>query len=106
MDYSLPGSSVRGIFQARVLEWVGCHFLLQGIFLTWGSNLGLPHFRQMLYPLSHQGSLYRRHPFSDCSDRGSGKQRLMGKTETRRQSELVLPCSIRRWLRGVLGRGL
>ena len=21
MDYSLPGSSVRGIFQARVLEW-------------------------------------------------------------------------------------
>ena len=22
MDYSLPGSSVRGIFQARVLEWV------------------------------------------------------------------------------------
>ena len=22
MDYSLPGSSVQGIFQARVLEWV------------------------------------------------------------------------------------
>ena len=22
MDYSLPGSSVRGIFQARILEWV------------------------------------------------------------------------------------
>ena len=21
MDYSLPGSSIRGIFQARVLEW-------------------------------------------------------------------------------------
>ena len=33
---------------------VGCHFLLQGIFLTQGSNLGLPHFGQMLYPLSHQ----------------------------------------------------
>ena len=29
MDYSLPGSSVHGIFQARVLEW-GSHFLLQG----------------------------------------------------------------------------
>ena len=27
---------------------VGCHFLLQGIFLTQGSNLGLPHCRQML----------------------------------------------------------
>ena len=34
---------------------VGCHFLLQGIFLTLGSNLGLPHCRQKLY-LSHQGS--------------------------------------------------
>ena len=35
---------------------VGCHFLLQGIFLTQGSNPGLPHCRQMLYRLSHQGS--------------------------------------------------
>ena len=36
---------------------VGCHFLLQGIFLTRGSNLGLPHCGQTLYRLSHQGSL-------------------------------------------------
>ena len=35
---------------------VGCHFLLQGIFLTQGSNPCLPHCRQMSYPLSHQGS--------------------------------------------------
>ena len=35
---------------------VGCHFLLQGISWTQGSNLGLPHRRQMLYCLSHQGS--------------------------------------------------
>ena len=35
---------------------VGCHFLLQGIFPIQGSNLGLPHCRQMLYHLSHQGS--------------------------------------------------
>ena len=34
---------------------VGCHFLLQGIFLTQGSNPGLPHCRQTLYHLSHQG---------------------------------------------------
>ena len=34
----------------------GCHFLLQGIFPTQGSNPGLPHCGQMLYPLSHQGS--------------------------------------------------
>ena len=33
-----------------------CHFLLQGIFLTQGSNPGLPHYRQTLYCLSHQGS--------------------------------------------------
>ena len=26
MDYSLPGSSIRGIFQARVLEWVAISF--------------------------------------------------------------------------------
>ena len=35
---------------------VGCHFLLQRIFLTQGSNPGLPYCRQMLYHLSHQGS--------------------------------------------------
>ena len=33
---------------------VGCHFLLQGIFPTQGSNLGLLHCRQTLYRLSHQ----------------------------------------------------
>ena len=32
---------------------VGCYSLLQGIFLTQGSNLGLPHCRQILYHLSH-----------------------------------------------------
>ena len=35
---------------------VGCHFLLQGIFPTQGSNPGLQHCRQVLYPLSHQRS--------------------------------------------------
>ena len=35
---------------------MGYHFLLQGIFLTQGSNLGLVHCTQTLYPLSHQGS--------------------------------------------------
>ena len=32
---------------------VGCRFLLQGMFLTQGSNLGLPHCRHRLYSLSH-----------------------------------------------------
>ena len=35
---------------------VGCQFLLQWIFPTQGSNPGLLHFRQRLYPLSHKGS--------------------------------------------------
>ena len=34
---------------------VGCHFLLQGIFPTQGSNPGLPRCGQTLHPLSHQG---------------------------------------------------
>ena len=37
---------------------MGCHFLLQGIFPIQGSNPGLPHCRQTLYRLSHQGSPY------------------------------------------------
>ena len=54
-----------GLYTARLLcPWhspgnnsrVGCHFLLQGIFLTQGSNPGLLHCRQILYCLSHQGS--------------------------------------------------
>ena len=52
MDCCLPGSSVHGIFQARV----GCHSLPQGIFPTQGSNPSLLHYRQILYYLNHQGS--------------------------------------------------
>ena len=51
-DYSLLGSSVHGILQARILEWIAIH---QGIFLTQGLNLGLLHCRGLLYQLSHQG---------------------------------------------------
>ena len=36
--------------------WVGCHALLQEIFLTQGSNPGLTYYRQILYQLSHQES--------------------------------------------------
>ena len=45
-----------GILQERILEWVGCHDLLQEIVPTQGSNPGLPHCRQILYQLSHKGS--------------------------------------------------
>ena len=33
---------------------VGCHFHLEGIFLTQGSNPGLLHCRQILYHLSYR----------------------------------------------------
>ena len=37
---------------------VGCHFLLQGIFPTQGSNPCLLHWQVDSLPLSHQGSPY------------------------------------------------
>ena len=48
MDCSPPGSSVHGIFRARILEWE-IHFFLQGIFPTRGSNLHLLCYRLILY---------------------------------------------------------
>ena len=36
---------------------VCCHSLLQGIFLTEGLNLGILYCKQIVYRLSHQGSL-------------------------------------------------
>ena len=54
-DCILPGSSVHGDSPGQNTG-VGFHALLQGIFPTQGSNPGLPHCRQILYHLSHQGS--------------------------------------------------
>ena len=58
---SLPSS---GLQPTRLLcPWnspgntgVSSHFLLQGIFQTQGSNLGLLHCRQILCHMNHQGS--------------------------------------------------
>jgi len=53
VDCSPPGSSVHGILQARILEWV---------VISSPGDIPKPgiepclHCRQMLYPLSHQGS--------------------------------------------------
>ena len=57
MDYYPPDSSVHGILQARILDWVAIPFSRE-IFLTLGSNPGLPNYKQILYYLSHQGSPY------------------------------------------------
>ena len=48
MDCSPPGSSVHGDSPSKN-SGVDCHAPLQGIFLTQGSNPGLPHYRKILY---------------------------------------------------------
>ena len=74
VEYSLGSNSLRphGLGPTRLLcPWdfpghntgVDCHFLLQGIFPTQGSNPGFLYCRQSLYCLSHQGS---PDPFSSC----------------------------------------
>ena len=73
-DCSPPGSSAHGDSPSKNTG-VGCHVLLQGIFLTQVSNLGLPHCRWILYCLNHQGSPrileWVAYPFS----RGSSQPR-------------------------------
>ena len=55
MDCSPPGFSVLGASSARNTG-IGCYALLQRIFPAQGSNPGLPHCRQILCWLNHQGS--------------------------------------------------
>ena len=55
MDCRLPGSSVRGILQARVLEWLALPFSRD--LPNPGIKLRSPVCRQILYLLSHQGRL-------------------------------------------------
>ena len=62
-----PTLQPHGLWPSRLLSpWgspgkntgVGCHFLLQGIFLTQGLNPGLPHCRQILYLSEPPGNSY------------------------------------------------
>ena len=57
MDCSPPGSSVPGIFQARILAWVAISSPRGS---SWPRNQTrishLLHCRKILYPLSYQGS--------------------------------------------------
>ena len=55
MDCSPPGFSVHGDSPGKNTG-VGWHVFLQGIFPNQGSNPGLLHCKQTLYPLSYQGS--------------------------------------------------
>ena len=55
---------------------VGSRSLLQGIFLTQGSNPGLPHCRHILSQLSHQGTHMWEHDILK-HDRFSGRMSLL-----------------------------
>ena len=48
MDYSLPGSSVHGIVQARVLEWVAIAFSEFTIY-----NLQFTHYYLVIIPIKY-----------------------------------------------------
>ena len=82
---------------------MGCHFLLQGIFLTQGLNLGLLHCRQILYRLNHQVTVIRIHGFH-CFSLGSipgharSCQQCSQKKKKKREREK--PCSQSCWKAG------
>ena len=71
---------------------VGCRFLLQGIFLTQGLNPGLPHCRQMLYDLSHQGShfLWKKQYLTNTGNESWTSVMLLIYEEFLKDSVLVL----------------
>ena len=51
MNRSPPGSSIHGLLQARILEWIAIPF-------STGSGPGLLHHRQILYHLSYREVLF------------------------------------------------
>ena len=56
MDCSPPGSSVHGILQARILDWIAMPFS-RGSAWTQGSNPSLLHCRWILYHRATRESL-------------------------------------------------
>ena len=60
---------------------VGCHFLLHGNIPIQGSNSGLPHYRQTLYHLSHQGS-------------PSGKKAMTNLDNVLKSRDITLPTKV------------
>ena len=79
MDCSPAGSSVHGDSSGKNTG-AGCYVLLQGIFPTQRSNPGFPHYRWILYLLSHQGSPrileWVAFPFSRASSQPGDRTRV------------------------------
>ena len=68
MDYCLPGSSVHGISQVRILEQVAISFSRE-IFLTQVLNLHLLHLAGRFFTAQPpwQSTLFKHHQFQDIS---------------------------------------
>ena len=104
VDCGPPGPAVRGTLQAST--GVGCHALLQGIFPTQRSNLGLLHGRQILYRLSHQGSpLPPNHQPKNCLRCRVSPSALPSTQPPSSRPRLIHHLSIRRPPLGRLGAG-
>ena len=96
-DCSPPGSSVHGIFQARILEWIPIPFS-KGVFLTQTSNPGLLHCRQILYHLSHQGSPTMFLKTFANSQRGRTIKKFLDINEVYFGNQLIWKGSTSEWL--------
>ena len=94
MDCSLPGSSVYGIFQATILEWVAISFSRGtsrdwggGVFSSWASHWG---------GLSYWGAqTLGGAGFSSCGAQASVPPRHVGSSWMR--NRIGIPC-IARWI--------
>ena len=77
ISYLMPIGTYRRVGQNT---GVGSLSLLQGIFLTQGSNPGLPHCGRILYQLSHKGSPrileWVAYPFSSRSSQSRNWTRI------------------------------
>ena len=84
---SPPGFSVHRVLQAGILERVAMS-ISRELFLTQGLNLGLPHGKQFLYRLSHQGSQSVWMPYFQCSMLSMREEKI-----TFLKDFPTLPCS-------------
>jgi len=73
MDCSPPGSSVHGIFQARILECIAISFLLQGIFPTQGWNQLSPALAGRFFITAPPGRSLREHMVKQLKEVFSNK---------------------------------
>ena len=78
MDCSLPGSSLHGIFQARILEWLAIPFS-RGPPWARDQTHALLHCKQILYHLSYFVKWYKIHEL--CSHPNTPRTNLVSKAK-------------------------